>query len=378
VTRPVDIGTVVSMLADRAEALARELLPLGHREASEWREARRQAGGLGDSLSVKLAGARAGVWQHGAAGQKGDALDLVAYLLFRGDKRQALAWSLRWLGLDTRSPDELRQHRRQAEERSQARARQAEEDLRRARGRALRLFLASDPAIGGTPVECYLLGRGIDLRTLGRAPGSLRYHGSLIYRDAATKAESRHPAMVASIVDHEGHTISVHRTYLQAHDDGRVTKAPLADAKKTYCDYSGGAVRLWHGQYVDAKTGEYKNAPGLGALALRKTPTPAGIDDANNSVVISEGIENGLTVAVACPERRVIAGVSLANMGNIVLPPAIRTVVLMADNDDGNRSAGAGLERAIAAHQARGLRVLLAKPPAGFKDINDLWTKGAA
>ena len=83
---PVAIDLVVDGLRGRVEELCRQLLPLGHREGAEWREARRAQGGLGDSLSVHLEGAKRGVWQHGAAGASGDALDLVAYLLFAGEQ----------------------------------------------------------------------------------------------------------------------------------------------------------------------------------------------------------------------------------------------------------------------------------------------------
>ena len=54
---------------------------------------------IGDSLKVKIGGARRGVWGHFAANAKGDALDLVAYLMFDGAKAPALKWGIGWLGL---------------------------------------------------------------------------------------------------------------------------------------------------------------------------------------------------------------------------------------------------------------------------------------
>lgn len=85
-TRPIDITEVAQGLTQNIERLARELLPLGRREGDEWVEASRGHGGLGDSLKVKIGGARRGVWGHFAANARGDALDLVAYLMFDGAK----------------------------------------------------------------------------------------------------------------------------------------------------------------------------------------------------------------------------------------------------------------------------------------------------
>jgi twinkle protein len=62
-------------MADRAEDLAAYLLPGGKRRGREWK-AGNVDGSEGDSLSVCLTGAKAGVWADFASGQKGDLLDL--------------------------------------------------------------------------------------------------------------------------------------------------------------------------------------------------------------------------------------------------------------------------------------------------------------
>ena len=91
---------IAARLADRIESLCRELLPLGHKERSEWVEAKRANGGRGDGLKVHIGPRRPGVWAHFGENSlaRGDALDLVAYILFDGSKSQAIRWAGDWLG----------------------------------------------------------------------------------------------------------------------------------------------------------------------------------------------------------------------------------------------------------------------------------------
>jgi hypothetical protein len=93
-----DAGEIARMLAARAPELARELLPRGRREGQEWRVGS-VAGETGKSMSVHLSGPRAGVWSDFASGDAGDALDLVGACLYASDKRAAILWARRWLGL---------------------------------------------------------------------------------------------------------------------------------------------------------------------------------------------------------------------------------------------------------------------------------------
>ena len=76
------------------------------------------------------------------------------------------------------------------------------------------------------------------------------------------------------------------------------------------------------------------------------------------------------------PAARIVAAISLPNMGGIVLPATAKRVVLVCDRDEGARAQEA-LERSIAAQQARGLTVERVLPPVGIKDIND-WVRALA
>jgi hypothetical protein len=100
---------VARALAERLEALVRELLPDGRREGHEWLVGNVH-GERGSSLGVHLSGPKTGVWCDFATGESGDALDLVKAVL-GADMGAALTWSRRWLGIEngaavlpTRSP----------------------------------------------------------------------------------------------------------------------------------------------------------------------------------------------------------------------------------------------------------------------------------
>lgn len=352
---PLDIRELVAMLAARVDKLAAELLPRGRKEGPEWVEASTAAGGLGDSLKVHLTGAKAGVWSHFAAGRSGDALDLVAYMLFADDKKRAVAWSRRWLGLDHADPAAIARIQRQAAKvaaQSQAAAEAAE---KRMRGWAQALWLKAEPKIIGTPAELYLAGRGIDLAALDHDPGALRYAPALYNSES-----DRHwPALVAGVVGPGGHFMAVHRTWLEVRRDGRVTKAPLAQPKMALGNFKGGWIVLWRGRRPDGR-----RAPPLARA-------PAG-----TWVSVSEGIEDGLSVAVIDERRRIISSLSLGNMANLQLPEAVIGLEFLRQNDPPGSKAAKLLDKVIAAQLRRRLKVKAPRPPAGIKDWNALLTRG--
>lgn len=344
-TRPVDIGQIVALLNDRLEALVARLLPKGRREGAEWVEARRNAGGLGDSLKVHLGPSRRGIWQHFAAGVGGDALELVCYLQTGGDKRAAIAWSRAFLGIDGADAGVLRHDARRAAAATARRQAADAEDSARNRGAAYRVYLEAEPSLAGTPAARYLAGRGIDLARLGRQPAALRYHPHCW----CVEVQDYLPAMVAAIAGDSGFA-GVHRTYLAAGAGGAVGKADLKAPKKTLGRWKGGSIRLWRG------------ASGKG---LRHAP-------GGDVVVISEGIEDGLTAALHRPDFRVLAAVSVGNMANIVLPKAIGTVFIAAQNDAADSQAANALQNALHHFHAEGFDVMRITPPGGAHDLNEL------
>jgi len=339
----VPIERIVEMLAARAHDLCVQLLPAGIKEGPEYRVGS-VAGEPGRSMAVHLEGSRAGVWKDfSSIEDRGDALDLVAKVLFAGDKGEAIKWSRGWLGIDGTNYEQLRQTRRAVEAR---RAEEPDDRSRKNKAAAFAIYLSAQESILDTPVEYYLAGRAIDLAHLGRQPRALRYHPALWNRET----DRKHPAMVAAISNHEGDLVAIHRTWLQQDEAGRWIKlVGVLDQKMTLGRFAGGAIRLWRG----ASRKSLKDAP----------------DD--ETVILTEGIEDGLTLAMACPEYRILAAVSLANMGGLVLPRSIGTVILAADNDYGNPQAEEALDRAVRHFASEGRQVRIARSPVG-KDMNDL------
>lgn len=332
-----DAGEISRMLAAAAPQLAAELLPSGRREGAEWRVGS-LAGEPGRSCAVHLEGRRAGVWCDFASGEKGDALDLVAAVLYAGDRRLALQWARKWLGLsDEGSAPTARRAPVAVQQKDDA-----EETSKRSAAR--RIFLAAQPSLAGTPAAAYLAGRGIDLAELGRQPRALRFHPSLHNGESGCAW----PAIVAAICDVSGQHVATHRTWLARDASGRWTKAPVRDPKKTLGRPLGGTIRLWRG-----------------ASGLPLAQAPEG-----EVVVLGEGIETCLSIAIACPHLRVLAGISLANMGSVMLPDAVRTVIVVADNDGANHQARAGLQRVVNHFVGQGRCVRIARSPIG-KDFND-------
>jgi hypothetical protein len=326
-----------------------DLLPGGHRPpgSREWVALNPTRGDRKPgSFRIHLAGSKAGVWCDFATKDSGDALDLVAYLLFRGHIGQALEWARTWLGhggtptagAATSAPVAMLENGQ-------------DDDGAKRQARAVRLFRDAKPGLAGTPAAGYLAARGIDLAELGRQPRSLRFHPCLWNAEAG-----RHfPAMLAAVTDAAGVHVATHRTWLAPDADGIWRKAPVRDPKKSLGRVAGGAIRLWRG-----------------ASGKPLAQAPDG-----ETVVIGEGIETCLSVVVACPELRVLCAVSLSNMARLVLPPEVRTVILLKDDDGGNPAAEAAFRRAVDAYLADGRMVRTARPIGG-KDFNDVLQGGEA
>jgi hypothetical protein len=213
-------------------------------------------------------------------------------------------------------------------------------DYRRA---AVRLYLEAQASIAGTPADLYLKARGLDLAQLGRQPRALRFHP----RCRCTEVNASLPALIAAVHDAAGVHVATHRTYLAQHA-GVWGKARLREPKKTLGRLYGGTIRLWRGA---------SNKP------LREAPE-------GEPATIGEGIETCLSVAIACPDLRVLSAVSMANAASVELPTQIGDVVLLADNDGDNEAARRGLQRVIDHFSGQGRTVRLARSPWG-KDFND-------
>ena len=168
------------------------------------------------------------------------------------------------------------------------------------------------------------------------------------------------PCLLAKLDAPNGEFLTVHRTFLLCHADGRVTKAdwknggPLEDAKVAFGSYAGGLISVW------------KGASGKSLRHL----VPG------EWVAMTEGVEDALTIAMVRPEMRVVSALSLSNIGNVTFPDRLGGLYLCADNDT-HPDARKAFRRAKAKLEARGLAVREVRPPPQFKDFND-WAKALA
>lgn len=327
------------------------------------------------SFWIHTRGPMAGRWVDMATGGKGDIIDLFSLSLNLGPA-DAIREARALLGLETETP-EMRRIREAAALKAKARRAAAEAEQKDKAKRRMKaaqgLWLSGQERIAGTPVEAYLTARGIDLARLGRQPRSLRFHPECLYfhqqerfdpetgvvlvgadgKPLLDTLRQKLPAMVTAIVDGKGDHIATHRTYLARGADGVWRKAAVPDAKKVLGDFRGGCVRLSSG--IGPRGGK--------GAALNDCPP-------GSRVYIAEGIETALSALILRPELRVLAAVSLSNMGAVELPANVAEVVLISDADE-HPQAQAALDAAVAAHVKAGRVVRLWRSPVPGDDLND-------
>lgn len=175
----------------------------------------------------------------------------------------------------------------------------------------------------GTPAEAYLRWRGITIP----CPPSIRFL-RLPYGHVAPM-----PCLIAAVRNVSGEVIGIQRIWLARDGKG---KADVPKPKLSLGAVKGGAIRLAE--------------PGV-----------------TGAIIVCEGPEDGLSLMqmLGLPVW-VAAGASL--LPGVQFPPAVRSIVIGADNDPAGLEAVA---RARAAFNARGLSVRVIQPLPGFKDFND-------
>jgi hypothetical protein len=377
---------VEQALRARVDDLVPELLTGAMRDGAFWC-AGSVRGEAGQSLKVNRNGPRRGLWTDFSAAEgtdeySGDMLQLIAVVKFGGwskgkdAQRDAIRWAKDRLGWEKLGGDKLREVRRDSAARDAAAEEAARIEAEGKRKSAIAMWNGAVP-IERTAAEAYLRSREIDFDRMGRIPGSLRYLPDCW----CSIRRSKHPALVACIYLGAAFR-GVHRTYLDVSQgkgspvgvvktvrDPLSKKFRLATAadreaglklksyKLTLGDYSGGCITLWKGGRRGA----------LWSMA------------AGTSVYVSEGIEDGLSVAVADPSLTVVAGVALANMGALELPEQAGPIVFIGQNDPiyvERPRAVEAFERVIgrqqlAAREARRPPPQIIWPKPQFKDFND-------
>ena len=179
--------------------------------------------------------------------------------------------------------------------------------------------------IDGSPAETYLASRGIAL-----ASPALRYHPRTPVKTRLGLI--RQPAMLAAVVE-RGRIVALQRGFL---------------------DPALGSLAINIG-----KPRRMLGRPGRGAVLLAEPDDILGI---------AEGVETALSAA-AMLHIPVWATLGAERLDKIAIPPSVRTLVLLPDNDRAGRAA------ALAARQAyviEGRVIETLFPPKAVKDWNEL------
>lgn len=359
-------------------------------------------GEAGDSLKVHLRGPKRGTWADYAASEsdprgKGDLLKLLQLTVGGGDLtkdcfKRGLAEAKRFLNLDSMDPGALEKMRRSAEKARARQDRRKVSDDERKRRNAEGLWQAASPLTPSSPAARYLESRGIDFALLGKLPGAIRFHHQVLHAESTDAARARNPgadpvrlpAMVTKFTAIDGRHAATHCTFLQFDGAHGWRKLPPVSIERT--DPETGEVtietvsaskKIWSPAYWGAHIALWKGCGGSGKLADVADLTP---------IEVSEGIEDGLSYAMANPGARVIAAGTLGNIGALVLPPQAGTLTVLAQNDlkpepiEALRAAIAKQQAQAAAHasaEREPRTVATRRPPPEFKDWND-WMNGKA
>lgn len=315
------------------------------------------------SFVIWLEGRKGLYFKDHSSGEEGDLYELIRWTQHLNDWIDAYWWSLNFLGWgrhEVRSASQVKLDQERAErERRAAEARKVAEESAKA-GEAKGFWTRQCRVIdwsAQTPVRTYLeQARGLPLDRLTAPPGAIRYHPALDHYDRDTGEVTTWPAMVTAMSGPDGDVRAIHRTWLRPDGSG---KADVGKAKKMGGVARGCAMRLSKG-------------------TSKLSPEEAARRGLTGPLIITEGIEDALTAAIAAPQARVWAAGSLSLLGLLQWPVCASAVVLVADNDWNTPEAVAAFERVEeqwrAMAEGRPLKVVRAEVG---KDLND-WARGVA
>jgi len=333
----------------------------GHRSGTYWMTRSRAHDTKVGGMYVTLTGGMAGAWVDAVSGDKGDVISLIGHVKGYTEYRDMFAWAREFLGLGTMTEEQRQRASQDAQRKAVAASVLDAQKLAESRKRAKAIWLDSKRApFLDSPADRYLASRNIDVRHLTRLPGCLGW----LPRRAHFETKTSWPVMIAGFTDDAGEVAALHITFLAPDGSG---KAPLpqilkpdgalddAPERKIWPSYKGAAIRLWRGaskrSIADANAWAEKH----GEL---------------ETLVLCEGVEDGLSSVLAHPELRTWAVGSLPNLANITIPPCVDRVIVWRDNDWSKPQAAKQFETAIAALAAQGPRVSVARSFIG-KDAND-------
>ena len=367
-----DTAGIKQMLKDRIDDLCLRLLPDGRRQGRLWVAHNPVTQDFRQSPEFKVAlGGDVGAWRCWRSGEKGDVFSLIAYCAGCRDFREVIGWAKDFLGLRFLAP-EARAAMTETARANAVRARiAAEKAVQHRIARAGAIFGSGRPYGEGGAAErhglAYLAGRGCDPRGIASLDlATFRFHPGLEYWK---RAEFRHqdgrrvkirsgpllPAVLSAMRGPTGLLTAIHITFLDPLEPRKfAAEGREESARLMFGEARGAMIRIAHGP--EAKPPEEAFEP--------------------HPLILCEGVEDGLSLALACPQARIWAAGSLAAMAAAPVDlAAISAVILARDNDWSKRQAVEQFEAARAALCATGKPVTEMASSFG-KDFNDLLQGG--
>jgi len=310
-----DLETIRAALRARAAEVAEALLgPPSARGRHELRWGRK------GSLSLAVAGPRAGLWHDYECGEGGDLIALIQRER-GGNFSEALAWARAVLG------EPSREHRPAPPP--------APDDAER-EAAALRLWHEARETIAGTPAETYLRGRGID-------PARLPPHAGLVGWPPTLRWHEPSGALVVAVNDATtGLVRACQRLFLEP--DGSPRRRP-----------DGSKLKL-----------------SLGPLAGRAARFAWQPDHAGRWG-LAEGAETALAAAMLFGFP-VWASLGASNLPRVTPPTWAREATIVADHDEAGLRAAQEAARKL---RERGLGGRIVTPEAAKADAADLAREAA-
>jgi DNA primase len=291
--------------------------------------------------------------------------DIVTYVM--ETQRVGFRDALRWLGAADLPAVDPSLRAKAAEE--------DEADRAAAIAEAQAIWDSAVPA-HGTPAETYLRSRGITMPI----PPTIRFGRVYAWKDADTgEIGPELPALIGAVTTGDELT-GLQRIFLR---DGGRGKASMKKPKKSLGRIRGGALRL-DGNFPASSESSEVSAEGLAwaeakARRLERHPNTylsdaeeerfqARLRAGTSEVIITEGPEDGLSLAQELPGKRVWAALGTAMMPEIVFPAHISSIVIAGQNDAAGRTA---VDKAALRLVEQGFAVRTMYPAPEFKDWND-------
>ncbi len=195
--------------------------------------------------------------------------------------------------------------------------------------------------------------RGVDLGALPHWPNAIRVMDDFRWNISETdEPDWREFPVICTAMTRGGNITATHLTFLKA-DGSNCDRRVGQKGRIVLGSPRGASMHL---------------SRGWSGLPPRQAFDKFGMDDV---LALTEGLEDGLSVATLMPDWRVWAAYSLDNIANAELPECAGEVVICGENDE-SQGARNVLDRVKTklVNCAGGRLVKIAMPPDGCKDWN--------